>query len=105
MTVTGANYVGDKQGGASMRKKLRSVPIKANKSSGDPLAFKTFAYGAHDGTRAYLDYTVGSDGFIAAFRIRGREGKKGWQKVKKSARPAKAPRAARRGRARRSNIK
>jgi hypothetical protein len=66
-----------------MRKKLRSVPRKANKSSRDPLAFKTIRYKAHDATRAYLDYTTGSDGFVAAFRIRGK-----WQKVKKSARPA-----------------
>jgi hypothetical protein len=67
-----------------MRKKLRSVPSKANKSSRDRFAFKTIGYKAHDGTRAYLDYTAGSDGFVAAFRIRGK-----WQKVKKSARPAK----------------
>jgi hypothetical protein len=83
-----------------MRKKLRSVPSKANKSSRDPLAFKTIRYMAHDAARAYLDYTVGSNGFVAAFRIRGK-----WQKAKNSGRPPRAPRAARRGRARRSNIR
>jgi len=74
-----------------MRKKLRSVPTKANASSVASLVFKTFSYAARDGTRAYLDYTVDSDGFIAAFRMRGGEDNKEWQQVNKLARPARTP--------------
>jgi hypothetical protein len=68
-----------------MRKQLRSVLSNADKSSRDPVAFKTIRYKTQNEALAYLDYTVGSDGFVAAFRFRGK-----WQKVKKSARPATA---------------
>jgi hypothetical protein len=80
-----------------MRKKLRSVPAgKANKTSRDPLAFKTKRYIPNDPAWAYLDYTVGSDGCVATFRFRGK-----WQK----AGVLQGPRVARRGRARRSNTR
>jgi hypothetical protein len=59
-----------------MRKKLRSVPSKGDKSSRDPLAFETIRNVANDAAWDYLDYTVGSDGCLATFRFRGK-----WQKA------------------------
>ena len=41
-----------------MRK--NSVPSKANKSSRDPLVFKTKRLFPNDAAHAYLDYTVGT---------------------------------------------
>jgi hypothetical protein len=81
-----------------MRKQLRSVLSNADKSSRDRLRSRLFDTRLKNEALAYLDYTVGSDGFVAAFRFRGK-----WQKVKKSARPATADEL--RGAAPRSDIR